>query len=58
MPYTIIRPGGLKNSEETNDAFLTEDKTTSGSISRINVATLVAKAIFSEKSDNKVMTTF
>lgn len=53
MTFTIIRPGGLKNEPESDDAFLTQDKT-SGFISRINVAKLVAKAVFSDKTDNKV----
>ena len=55
MAYTIIRPGGLKSDAATNQGVLTEDVSVCGAIHRADVATLIADALFSEKSDNKVL---
>lgn len=54
LQYTIIRPGGLTKEGETDDAFLTDSIKASGRISRINVAKLVAKALYSDNTNNKV----
>lgn len=54
MAYTIIRPGGLLNDPATGNGVLTEDSSVSGAITREDTATLVVKALFSSKTDNKV----
>lgn len=55
MAYTIIRPGGLTNEPATGKAVLTEDFSACGSITREDVATLVIKALLSNKADNKTL---
>ena len=55
MTWIIIRPGGLTNDPATGKGFLTEEKGVVGAIAREDVATLVAKALFSDKIDNKVV---
>eukprot|EP00879_Flechtneria_rotunda_P002521 GHRR01002719.1.p1 GENE.GHRR01002719.1~~GHRR01002719.1.p1 ORF type:complete len:271 (+),score=98.63 GHRR01002719.1:211-1023(+) len=54
MAYTIIRPGGLKSEPATDNGVLTEDVGACGAITREDVATLVIKALLSNKTDNKV----
>ena len=54
MKYTIVRPGGLKNEPATGRGVLTTDITVCGAISREDVADLVVKALFSEKTDSQV----
>jgi hypothetical protein len=54
LAYVIIRPGGLKSEPATGKAILTEDAGASGMIHREDVASLVAKALFSKKADSKV----
>lgn len=56
LTYVIIRPGGLSNDPASGKAILTEDASASGMITREDVATLVCKALFSKKADNKVLT--
>lgn len=55
MAYTIIRPGGLQNDDASGNGVLTEDTSVCGSITRADVADLVVKALFSPKTDNKVL---
>ncbi|KAK9813238.1 hypothetical protein WJX72_011268 [[Myrmecia] bisecta] len=55
MDYVIIRPGGLKSEPATGTGVLTEDKTVCGAIHREDVAELVVKALFSDKTINKVL---
>lgn len=55
MEYTIIRPGGLKNEAATGTGVLTEDPSVCGAIHREDVADLVVKALFSPKTDGKVL---
>lgn len=55
MTFVIIRPGGLKTEEKTGNAVLTEDKTVCGAVTRADVAELVAKALFSDNCNNKVL---
>jgi uncharacterized protein YbjT (DUF2867 family) len=55
MTWIIIRPGGLTNDAATGNAFVTAEKGVVGSIAREDVATLVAKALFSDKVDNQVV---
>ena len=54
MQWTIIRPGGLKSEPATGNGILTEDRSICGAINREDVAELVVKALFSDKSDGKV----
>jgi len=54
MQWTIIRPGGLKSEPATGSGILTEDRSICGAINREDVAELVVKALFSDKSDMKV----
>ena len=55
MEFVIIRPGGLTDDAPSKAGVLTEDVTACGSISRDDVASLVVKALFSKKSDEKVL---
>jgi hypothetical protein len=55
MAYTIVRPGGLKSEPATGSGVLTDDMSVVGSICRDDVADLVVKALFSPKTDNKVL---
>ncbi len=55
MAYTIIRPGGLQNEAATGNGVLTADASVCGAISREDTADLVVKALFSQKTDNKVL---
>ena len=57
MQWTIIRPGGLKSEPATGSGILTEDRSICGAINREDVAELVVKALFSDKSDGKVSRT-
>jgi hypothetical protein len=54
MQWTIIRPGGLKSEPATGSGILTEDRSICGAINREDVAELVVKALFSDKTDGKV----
>jgi uncharacterized protein YbjT (DUF2867 family) len=55
MTWIIVRPGGLTNDTATGKGFITQEKLVVGSIAREDVATLVAKAVFSDKVDNTVV---
>lgn len=55
MTWTIVRPGGLTNDEATGKGFVTKEKGVCGSIARGDVGALVAKAVFSDKIDNMVV---
>lgn len=55
LNYTIIRPGGLKSEAATGNAVLTEDPSVSGIVHRADVANLVCQCLYSEKSNNKVL---
>jgi len=58
MNWTIIRPGGLKTEPMTGSAILTEDNLAIGSIHREDVADLAVKALFSPKTERKVLSAF
>lgn len=58
MNWTIIRPGGLKTEPMTGSAILTEDNLAIGSIHREDVAALAVKALFSPKTERKVLSAF
>ena len=55
MAYTIIRPGGLQSEPATGNGVLTADASACGAITREDTAALVVKALFSSKTDNKVL---
>lgn len=55
MQFTIIRPGGLKTQPATGKGVLTEDVGVCGAIHREDVADLLVHALFSEKTNNKVL---
>ena len=55
MAYTIIRPGGLQSEAATGNGVLTESAAVCGAITREDTAALVVKALFSPKTDNKVL---
>lgn len=55
MQFTIIRPGGLKTQPATGRGVLTEDNTVCGAIHREDVADLLVHALFSDKTNNKVL---
>ena len=56
MQWTIIRPGGLKTDPATGTGVLTEDTSICGAINREDVADLVVKSLFSDKTTGKVGT--
>lgn len=58
MTFVIIRPGGLLTEPGTGNGVLTADTGVVGAISREDVASLVVKALFSDKADNKVLSAF
>ena len=45
LPYTIIRPGGLKDGEPTGNAVLTEDPMAMGIVTRRDLAQLIVAAL-------------
>ncbi|HIK54908.1 MAG TPA: SDR family oxidoreductase [Synechococcales cyanobacterium M55_K2018_004] len=55
LPYTIIRPGGLKSEPATGQAVLTTDVAIAGSIHRADVAALVCQCLQSERAVNQVL---
>jgi len=55
MAYVIIRPGGLTDDVPSKAGVLTEDFSACGAISRQDVASLVVKALFSKKTDGKIL---
>lgn len=55
MTWVIIRPGGLTNDPPTDNWFVTEERGVCGAISRMDVASVVCKALFTDALDNKVV---
>ncbi len=55
LPYTIIRPGGLKSEPATGNGVLTEDYRVAGTIHRADVAQLVCQCLFSDTANHKVL---
>jgi uncharacterized protein YbjT (DUF2867 family) len=55
MDWVIIRPAGLLNDPMTGKGFLTEEPGVCGAIAREDVAELIAKVLFSDKADGKVL---
>jgi uncharacterized protein YbjT (DUF2867 family) len=53
--YTVIRPGGLKTAPATGRAFLTEDRTASGIVTRADVAALVVAALDDDRTIGKTL---
>jgi len=55
LDYTIIRPGGLLAAPPSGNGILTENSGIAGLISRGDVATLIMKVLFNEKSYRKIL---
>ncbi|MSQ87577.1 MAG: SDR family oxidoreductase [Alphaproteobacteria bacterium] len=53
LDYTIIRPGGLKTASPTGRAILSEDRATSGIITRADLAQLIVSAIDDDRTIGK-----
>ena len=56
VPYTIIRPGGLKDAEATGNGLLTEDPMAMGIITRKDLAKLMVEVLDDEAAANKTYT--
>jgi nucleoside-diphosphate-sugar epimerase len=54
IPYTIIRPGGLKDGEPTGNGLLTEDAMAMGIVTRRDLAQLVVAALDDPAAGNKI----
>ncbi len=55
LPYTIIRPGGLKSEPATGNGLLTTDPRVAGWIHRADVADLVCRCLASEQATGKTL---
>ena len=55
LPYTIVRPGGLSSEPPNGEGFLTEDVRVAGSITRIDVASLVIQCLQSNRAKNRTL---
>jgi len=55
VPYTIIRPGGLRSNETTatGGGILTEDRSTLGFIHRADVAELIVAVLDDPRTENR-----
>lgn len=53
VPFTFIRPGGLRSEPATRNAVLTDDPQTHGMIHRADVALLVAEVLSREDTFGK-----
>lgn len=55
LPFTIVRPGGLLSELATGQGILVENAQVAGSITRLDVADLVAQCLASSNTENKVL---
>jgi len=56
LTYTIVRPGGLKNEDNTNPILMSRADTLSdGSIPRTKVAQVCVEALFQSAARNKIV---
>lgn len=56
LTYTIVRPGGLKNEDNTDSVVMSDaDTLFEGSIPRTKVAQVCVEALFSSESRNKIV---
>ncbi len=56
LTYTIVRPGGLKNEDNTNPVVMqSADTLFEGSIPRKKVAQVCVEALFEETAKNKIV---
>lgn len=56
MPYTIVRPGGLKNEDNSDQIVMTgADKLFDGSIPRTKVAQVCVEALLQPAARHKVV---
>lgn len=55
LPYTVVRPGGLKSEPATGNALLTTNPAIAGSIHREDVADLVCQCLQSERAAHQTL---
>ena len=56
LTYTIVRPGGLKNEDNTEQIFMSSaDTLFEGSIPRQKVAQVCVEALFNDDAQNKIV---
>jgi uncharacterized protein YbjT (DUF2867 family) len=56
LPYTIVRPGGLKNEDNPNQVVMSAaDTLFDGSIPRTKVAQVCVEALFQPEARNKIV---
>lgn len=56
LPYTIVRPGGLKNDDSADIIVMSQaDSLFEGSIPRTKVAEVCVEALFSPEARNKIV---
>lgn len=56
LTYTIVRPGGLKNDDNTNSVVMSAaDTLFDGSIPRTKVASVCVEALFQPEANNKIV---
>ncbi|XP_024526953.1 uncharacterized protein LOC112345109 isoform X1 [Selaginella moellendorffii] len=55
LDYTIIRPGGLNNDAPSGNGILTENSSVVGLISRTDVASLIFRILFDERTYGKTL---
>ena len=56
LPYTIVRPGGLRNDDSTDPIVMSKaDSLFEGSIPRSRVAEVCVEALFQPKARNKIV---
>jgi uncharacterized protein YbjT (DUF2867 family) len=56
LPYTIVRPGGLKNEDNTDTIIMSKaDSLFDGSIPRSKVAQVCVEALFQPSARNKIV---
>ncbi len=56
VPYTIVRPGGLKNEDNDNPIVMAgADRLSEGNIPRLKVAQVCVEALFQPEARNKIV---
>ncbi len=56
LPYTVIRPGGLKSDPPaTGQGILTENPLVAGVIHRADVAAMVCQCLMSDRANGKIL---
>lgn len=55
LAYTILRPGGLLSEAPSGNGLVTQDKYAAGTITRIDVASLIIQCLQSERVINQIL---